>query len=81
MKELWFYLYAVKYWDDIEEKEDEDCGFVRAETSYDAVRQVALWYGEDNINDVRVKAIEDGDGPLNFDKIKKNLKEFAYGKD
>ena len=74
MKEPWFYYYTLEYWDEILERLAKDCGFVRAESFNDALSQITDWYGEKDINEIKISTIENGDGPLTLSSIKSNLK-------
>lgn len=74
MREPWFYCYTLEYWDELSECLANDCGFVRAESFNDAVSQITGWYGEKDINEIKISTIEDGDGPLTLSRIKSNLK-------
>lgn len=81
MKDLCFYFYIVNYWDEISEQADEDCGFIQAESLHKATLKVSNYYGENCINKVEIRVVEEGDSSvLTFDMFKSTLKEAAYGK-
>ena len=82
MNDLWFYFYILEYWDEISEQTDEDCGFVQAKSFSEAALKISKCYGEDNINKLKIKIVEDGDSEiLTLNMFKSTLKEVVYGKD
>ena len=58
--EFWF-LYRVRYYDEMEEDRENrykvEEGIVRATSISEAFYNIEVWYGKDNIEDVRIKDV------------------------
>ena len=65
----YFYYFEIEYWDEINEKISTDKGFTRASTYTEVAADIASWYGEDNIENMHINIMENGDGPLTVSMI------------
>lgn len=69
--DCWFFLYRVKFWDDIEEKEKEESGimFCASGQFTEAMQFVSDYYGNSELEEVYIKALEEG-ACLTMEKLK-----------
>lgn len=69
MKEIWYWEYQVKIWDDIDEQEEIRSGVVASEGGFaGAMSEIEAYYGRDIIEVQLLKAIMDG--VLEFQELK-----------
>lgn len=52
-----FFIYSIRYWDEINEKEEMIHGIVQARNYAKAIQKITDDYGEENILDVSITAI------------------------
>lgn len=59
------FAYEVTYWDEVNDKEENDHGIVHGDTYVKANQKVIYYYGEDNIIELKLFAItEQGESVL-----------------
>lgn len=60
MKEIWYYEYIIKVWDEIDKKEEIRSGVVVADTITEAMKEIEDYYGDEIMEVQMLKAITDG---------------------
>ncbi len=55
---MWLYKYHIVFYDDIEYKMKSDCGIVAAETFAEAMTKIAGYFGENHIDEIEIKVID-----------------------
>lgn len=61
---MWFYGYEVEVFDENEKKMVIRCGTVAAATLIEATEKICNYYGEAQINEIKLHIIEDSEGGI-----------------
>lgn len=58
--EVWYWEYQLKFWNDIDSKEEIRSGVVAANTITEAMKEIEDYYGDEIMEVQMLKAITDG---------------------
>ena len=69
MKELWYYIFDVKFYDDAEDyTKARESGIICAETKIDAMQRLDNWFGINNIYDIHIYDVEMDTNEILFER-------------
>ena len=57
---VWYWEYQLKFWDEIDSKEEIRSGVVAADTITEAMKEIEDYYGDEIMEVQMLKAITDG---------------------
>lgn len=61
---MWFYFYQVEVFDEEERAMVVKCGTVAATSLTEVAEKVCNYYGEEQINELKIRIIENSEGGL-----------------
>lgn len=72
MEKAWF-KYTVKYWNDLDEKNEIISGLCRGDSFHSAVEEIEKFYGEDDLEEILSLVWIDDASVLEANKIKEKF--------